>query len=79
MSQDAGSSNRTYPYLADAFAALEVKLNFSSREKAILLTGKKTYENFPLIELNLQITNALHPRIIHSHHRGGPEEYQISK
>lgn len=80
MSQDPAISNRTYPYLADAFAVLDVKLwFFSSGEKAILSTGKKANENSFLTELNLQITGALHPRIIHSDHRGGPEEYQISK
>lgn len=31
------------------------------------------------MDLNLQITGALHPRIIHSDHRSGPVEYQISK
>lgn len=51
---------------------------FLQERKLFYQLGKKAYEIFPLIELNLQITGALHTRIIHSDHRGGPEEYQIS-
>lgn len=79
MSQDPGSSNRTYLYLADVFAALEIKLIFFFKRESYFTNREKSVRKFSPNRAYLQITGALLPHIILSDHRGGPEEYQISK
>lgn len=46
----------------------------SSRKQAILLTGNKACEKFPLIQFNLQIIGTLCPRTVHTDHREETEE-----